>query len=294
MTMKRKIFLSLIAAAILTVTVFVFGGCGFRGFGTVYPNAGKYTAGDGEISGTVEKIDADWTSGKIILKTDGESTVRISEDIEGNDSDDAKVHWWLDGTTLRIQFMASGVAFGGVKKELTIILPESMILNEADFDTASADVTGVLNAKEVEIDTASGKVDVETPCKTEDIKIDTSSGNVNLKVSGKAGGISVDSSSGKIALEIADAEKLKVDTSSGDITAEFASVPGSCSIDSSSGSVTVKVPEDGDYTFDVDTASGDFESDISLKISDGKYVCGDGSSKISIDTSSGNIYVKKR
>jgi DUF4097 and DUF4098 domain-containing protein YvlB len=46
-------------------------------------------------------------------------------------------------------------------------------------------------------------------------------------------------------------------------------------------------------TIDFDTASGDFNSDISFKNEKKKYVCGSGANKVTIDTSSGDVEIKE-
>ena len=64
-------------------------------------------------------------------------------------------------------------------------------------------------------------------------------------------------------------------------------------LDASSGDVTLYLPKQSDVKIEVDTSSGDFESDISFSKSGDTYTLGSGDNTISIDTSSGDIYVKE-
>ena len=64
-------------------------------------------------------------------------------------------------------------------------------------------------------------------------------------------------------------------------------------IGTSSGSVELYMPENADFTLDVDTASGDISWDVPLKRDGDKYVSGNGSGMIEIDTSSGDVRIGK-
>ena len=64
-------------------------------------------------------------------------------------------------------------------------------------------------------------------------------------------------------------------------------------IDTASGKVTLQLPADSNFTLDMDTASGDFRSDLALKMDGKKYVCGNGKGMIKIDTASGDIFLKE-
>ena len=62
--------------------------------------------------------------------------------------------------------------------------------------------------------------------------------------------------------------------------------------ESTSGNVTLSLPEDTGFTAHLDTTSGDITYELPLEKKGDTYICGDGSSKINIDTTSGDIAIK--
>ena len=177
----------IIALLILFALAGSLSGCGRGlfgldlGFGNsfVYDHAGKYTAGDGEIDGTVKKLDIDWLSGSVSVVAGKGDSVLIQEAAGGIIDKDMRVHWWLDGTTLRVKFCASGLKpriYHG-KKDLTVTVPETLSLSAISVDSASAEVS-VLGASmdELSVDTASGAIRVDTDCGLESLRTDSASG----------------------------------------------------------------------------------------------------------------------
>ena len=107
--------------------------------------------------------------------------------------------------------------------------------------------------------------------------------------------LDIDSASGEIHINAGDKVKtVDIDTASGDVEAGFNKVPDSIKVDAASGNVTLRLPENANMTFDIDTASGGFESELPLSIKSGdKYVIGAGTSSAKIDTDSGDITIIK-
>ncbi|MBS7402051.1 MAG: hypothetical protein ACI3UZ_00955 [Oscillospiraceae bacterium] len=52
------------------------------------------------------------------------------------------------------------------------------------------------------------------------------------------------------------------------------------------------MPEKAGFSLNYDTVSGDFNSELSCTGKNGRYICGDGTGKYYIDTSSGDVYIK--
>ena len=212
----------IIALLILFALAGSLSGCGRGlfgldlGFGNsfVYDHAGKYTAGDGEIDGTVKKLDIDWLSGSVSVVTGNCDSVLIQEVTGGKIDKDMRVHWWLDGTTLRVKFCASGLKpriYHG-KKDLTVTVPETLSLSAISVDSASAEVS-VLGASmdELSVDTASGAIRVDTDCGLESLRTDSASGEQDIKVR-SAVSAELDAASGKISLTADTVRSLDIDT----------------------------------------------------------------------------------
>ena len=299
----------LVAAAVLAFTG-VFGAVAGR-----YENADRYTAGNAEITGTVRNLDIEWTSGKVIFAGHAGSTVALSERADGQIPADMQLRWWLDGDTLRVRFAKSGARtgrlfglFGSLSKELTLTLPEGIELGEVSVDTASASVEiGRLRAESVKMDSASGAIGV-TAQRVGSFRADTASGAVRFTAE-EAGDVRAETASGAISFDVRQAGTVRAESASGAIHAEFGSLD-SGELEAVSGSVTVKtgsfnslnvstvsgrvaanLPQEPGFTATVSTVSGRVENGLALQQSGNTYVCGDGSARVRISTTSGGIRI---
>lgn len=284
--MKRFLALVLLAAMLLSGT-----GCSCSG-SAVYANANSYTAGDAVVpANAVKAVVIDWASGDVILKN-GTGELHISE--SGGDSlaEKDRMHWWLDGDTLRIHYCASGhmTTVRSDQKCLTVELPDFVdldidiasgkvyaenLLNLGVFrlDTASggADISG-FTAKEARIDSASGALSFGGVTVTDAFNVDTASGALTVERL-FAGSVTVDSASGGVSLGLFDVGKVSIDTASGDVRLKLANVISGARIR-------------------FDPASGRFRSDLP-HTQDGKtYVIGLGVINVFVDTASGDLTVE--
>ena len=283
--LRNAIVLVVIAAALLAMTA-----CSGR---ISYANADKYSVGDASFDEPVEALDIDWASGSVTVTTHPGSEVLLTEKTDPTATDDMRVHWWLDGTTLRVRFAAPGVNLrltGWGQKELTIALPEGRKLSGAAISTASASVeAGKLQADSLAVSTASGNMDIL--CDAEEITLGSASGSISLEQTGTAALARIKSSSGKISVTGAEIAELNAKTSSGSVSCTLTGAVGKCAVQTASGSVGLRLPENAGYTVKVSTSSGDFQSELPMK-QDGKtYVYGDGSAEVSVKTSSGDIHI---
>ena len=259
-------------------------------------NADKYTAGNAEITGKVENLDIDWDSGKLNIIPGSGNTIILEESYEGELPEEKQMHWYLDGTTLRVVYDMSFGVSANTNKTLNVTVPENLIFNEVNFDVASADLNAEgLAATSADIDTASGDVNVSFTQSMKDVEIDTASGDVTIDTAQSLDQLDIDSASGEIHINAGDKiNTVDIDTASGDVEAGFNKVPDSIKIDAASGNVTLRLPKNADMTLDIDTASGDFESELPFSIKSGdKYVIGAGTSSAKIDTASGDITIIK-
>ena len=239
----------------------------------------------------MKKLDIDWLSGSVSVVAGNGDSVLIREAAGGKIDKDMRVHWWLDGTTLRVKFCASGLKpriYHG-KKDLTVTVPETLSLSAISVDSASAEVS-VLGASmdELSVDTASGAIRVDTDCGLESLRTDSASGEQDIKVR-SAVSAELDAASGKISLTADTVRNLDIDTASGDVLCRLRETPDDGSIDTASGKVAVVLPEDAAFTLKLSTASGKMNSDFAMKKSGSTYVCGSGDGRLHIDTASGAV-----
>lgn len=223
-----------------------------------YDDENLYTAGSGEIPANgITELSIDWISHNITVEYYDGDTISFSEPKQ-NDPDYA-LRYRVDGNELKIKFCKSGFKASNPKnKELTVRLPQGLILNELEIDCVSAtsNIKGI-SANSFDIDTVSGNINAEG--NFNDIDID---------------GVSADS---------------KIITHSA--LREFDS-------DTISGNCTVFVPADiGGFTIDCDTVSGevytnDFKvTNMKKTQGNGTYVYGNGSSEIKVNSVSGDFQI---
>ena len=310
--MKKTGFVAALAVMALLAVILV--GCGSR-LTMTYANEKQYSAGSGEVPASVRELDVDWSSGAVRVETYAGSTVRIAEHSSRSLPEELQVHWWLDGATLRIRFCASGQRLSlldAAKKELTVSLPQELALESLTVDTAAADVTvAEAYADVLRVSTASG--DMELSCAAKQIELNSASGSMALLVSGSCESLAAQSASGRIKAELDSVEMLKCGSASGSIEIDAAaadfvyaeSTSGKIvlaldklahegKVDSTSGKVTLQLPQDAGFTAKIRSNSGELHSDFAMKYDGESYVCGDGRTMLTIETTSGDIALRSR
>ena len=289
--MKKIKVIIVIAAALAAASAIC--GCGMVNFSQPYENSEKYTAGDASIKEKVENIVIDWTSGEISFTENGNDTVDVSEKISGTTKEEMRMRWFLDGTTLYIRYSAPKVklmSFGNIKKDLTVALPEGTELEKLKVDATSAVISAKdIKARDLNIDITSGSIDLG--CVSENVELESTSGTINAVCD--AGEIEIEATSGKIYLtQKGAADRIEMDVTSGKIEAS-AEKFNKMDISATSADIILTLPKDAGFTAEVDTTSGKFESDFAMKKNDDTYTAGDGSAKIRIDVTSGDVNIKE-
>ena len=298
------------AAMTALVMLGSLGSCMSVRIGNTYENAEKYTAGDREFSEKVSSIMIDWSSGSVNVEYQDSDKVSVTETCNKELKGSEQVHTWLDGETLRVQFCESGYIFkaDSVEKKLDIKIPKDSALTVLDldgascsytFDSISADCIDVdvssgdgkimsCTARTFDVDSSSGNLELTQKGSSDSIETDSSSGNVVITAE-TAGSVDCGSSSGKISITASEAKNIKASASSGSVTASLSAMPESIKISTSSGSVDLTLPENADFSADIDTATGGIDTGIPMKKKGDTYISGSGSNEIEIDTSSGDI-----
>jgi hypothetical protein len=164
------------------------------------------------------------------------------------------------------------------------------------IDTGSGSVEVLGMKGDLEIDTGSGGVRV-ADVEARDIGIDTGSGGVNA--SGLiAERIVIDTGSGGIDLLRSGARDVRLDTGSGSIEAELGTAIDRLVVDTGSGSVSLRLPENLGATLEIETGSGGIEVDFPVAITrrardELRGTIGDGRGRITIDTGSGSVRIRR-
>lgn len=310
----KKIVVFVMLAAIMLAAICGMTGCSY--FGSVtYTNSEKYSVGDAEITDKIENIEIDWPSGSVSVVSHSKDSFQVSEKAKDSISEDLRVHWWLEGTTLHVKFAASGASlrwFNTGHKELTLTVPEALSFDNVVIRAASAEIEAVnLAAETLSVSTASGNMDIN--CAANTISLNSASGDIQLDQKDKAGEVSIDtasgridanlsrvdtasfeSASGKIQVTAASVNSMSAKSTSGAVSCELEATPSECKLHAVSGEVTLNLPDDSDFTANISTTSGDFKSDFALKKDGSTYICGSGSAHIDIETTSGDVEIRKK
>ena len=307
MTRSRLMTILLVVCiAVLAVSaVVLFGGSA----GLRYANADKYTAGAAVMDGPVESLDIGWLDGCVNIKYHPEKTVEISETSKKNIPADMEVRWWLDGTTLRIQYSKAGTfQITGLEKVLTVTLPEGTALKKAEITGTSSDLyMEPTSAEEVRLSSTSGDVYAEVSARR--ISAGSTSGNVTVTQTGETETAELTSTSGNLIGRFAEVKTVKAGSTSGSILveaekagkAELSSTSGRIGTDiksfedlkihATSGSISATLPELPGLSGRVSTTSGSFETGLPLTKNGDTYSCGDGSMHFDISTTSGSVRI---
>ena len=277
-----------------------------------YSNADRYTAGDFTYDESkVKKVEIEWIAGSVKL-LNAKGTLSVSETCDKELSEELQMHWWIDGTTLKIKYCKSGEKislFDIDKKDLTIELPafadleikiasgyvqaEHMLdLGKLKLETASGGTDiKFLSAKEVKVEAASGKTVFGKVSVSGEFEVDTASGGLTVEEV-NANEVDVNSASGGITLGKITAEKLDIDNASGGVALGIQSV-SKVNIDSTSGGVKITLADkDAGAKIKFDAVSGNFNTALSVVNSGDLMTIGDGRINMEIKVVSGTVTVE--
>jgi DUF4097 and DUF4098 domain-containing protein YvlB len=183
---------------------------------------------------------------------------------------------------LRIDASSSPVNATGVKGSLSI-----------DVGSGSVQV-GQIDG-ELNVDTGSGEV------KASQIKgrlsIDTGSGDVTgTDLEGDE--VSIDTGSGEITLTTLRSPKVSLETGSGRVSADLQDAIHDLAVETGSGDIAIRAPATLGAEVEIETSSGDIETDFPLQVTrqgrdhlTGRI--GDGKGSIAIETGSGGVKLLK-
>ena len=163
-----------------------------------------------------------------------------------------------------------------------------------DVGSGPVRVTGAEG--EVNVDTGSGPVQV-TGFSGGELHIDTGSGGVTGSEL-KADGIHIDTGSGDIELTAAGAPTVVLETGSGSVGADLRGPVSELSVETGSGDISVRAPASLAAQVEIETASGEIETDFQLQVTrhSRDHVVGqigDGSGRVEIETGSGDVRLIK-
>ena len=300
---KIRFYSWLTAAAVLTL-ILVLGisgvsfGKGFRGcsgfnIGYSYPNADKYKVGNFTLEEEIDQLEVNWISGNVTVEvTEGNKV--YAEETEVSD-EDRKMRYLVENGKLTIQYQKSKLfSFGdwSKSKDLTVYIPKNMADNMrlVDIETVSADVDiSGFNSKSMSFETVSGEINMKD-LDTKTLDIEGVSGDV--RGNGVwANELNVEVVSGKLDLEGV-FEKADLEAVSGDLKIASDGIMEKVNADTVSGDIIVYIPEKNSFTAELDSVSGDLNTEFTVSGKKDKIVYGNGDAEFDFETVSGDVWIR--
>ena len=288
----KKIFAML---AVLALTAGMLSGCGFRpslGIGSFvtgesYPNEAAYQTGAFTYQADdVQSVEIYWRSGRVELVESDKAQLSVRES-GGELSEDAAMHYLLEDGTLKIRFCASNVRLRvhSNDKHLTVEVPKGADLS---VHTTSVGVKAdTLEQNSILISAHSGRTELGT-VNAESVWLSSSSGSI------RAGSLSArtlkgNTSSGSVRIDDLEADAADLETSSG-VDLGLSAV-SQLDVHTTSGRTVLRLAEGGG-TVAYTAGSGKLRTEQVFEQRGDLYVFGGGESRITVDSSSGNLEIR--
>jgi hypothetical protein len=204
-------------------------------------------------------------------------------------------------TTLDLKVAAGNVNADGTRSNLSLDVISAdvtlkgtrgnVVIDAASGGVDAQDVDGDLN-----IETGSGSVEL-LRVRANDLRVDTGSGMVRCE-NVTADEIDIDTGSGGVEIGNASARSVRVDVGSGSVDVALSREARDVYVDTGSGSVTLRVPESIGAEVDLETGSGDIDSDVPITIrgqarGELRGQIGKGTGRIKVSTGSGGIQIRR-
>ncbi len=303
------IFLTVFAAAMLISSEDFFREELSLELPEVFSGDQDFLPGGAEITQPVRDLEIDWASGQVIVRAYEGEGLRFSEGLSSKmgsytpdtqdippeyapDSDSALGYQVVNGT-LTIRAEQDTWSFLDINrspsKVLLVLVPQGE-LNRIEINNASALVKlEGLTVESAELDTASGDILLEN-CKVTALSVDSASGD--CEVTGEVKHFEIDTASGDAKLK-GSVEEVEMETASGDLLLTCENTPREISFSSASGYGDITLPENSEFTAELDTASGDLSvSDFTVRMEDGVCIVGSGEADYEFDTASGDVTIR--
>ena len=88
-------------------------------------SGGSFKGGNAVITDKIENLNINWTAGSVKIAYHAENTVTLEETASRAISDDDRLQWKVEGTTLQVQYNKPGIRLNTPAKNLVITLPKA-------------------------------------------------------------------------------------------------------------------------------------------------------------------------
>lgn len=201
-----------------------------------YDNGDRYKAGGASIGELVTRIDIGWVAGEVRIEAYDGDVITFREETTNELEEKRQLHYFLDGTTLYLQYAKSGITnttAGFGEKKLIVMIPKDNVY-DLDVETVSSDIY-------IDAQNDFNEVDIETV-------------------------------SGYSRININHSNTMDFETVSGNVSLSLYSCAAPCKIDSVSGNVELFVRKENGFVLECETVSGVFESEVAVQQTMGQYI----------------------
>ncbi len=248
----KKVF-KILTATMLAMAFFNVVGCKKSAQYDHYAHAEMYKTGGASFTvDQVREVEIDWLGGNVEIGQNASGEIHVQEETELTD-EEARMRYYLEGTTLKIQYCASGRRVRETEKNLHLSLPKGIAL---DIDCTSARVNALnsLEFSEFSFECTSGNLEAERIHCDREMEVETTSGSVEIWEL-TADEFSAKTSSGNISVEKLSARELEGDGKSGRLSFGFqTAIAGE--IESNGGDIKIKLMDGVGASILFDSAMG--------------------------------------
>jgi len=271
------------------------GNCSGFQIGYSYPNSGKYKVGNFTLEEEISQLEINWTAGNVTVEVTQGNQV-YAEETEVSD-DDRKMRYLVENGKLTIQYQKAKLfSFGGwsKSKDLTVYIPQDMAQNmkQMDIETVSAnmDIDG-FQSNRMDFETVSGEIHMKNLI-TKTLDIEGVSGDIKGNLM-QADELNAETVSGSVDLE-GSFRKADLEAVSGNLELGCDSVIEEVNAETVSGDITLYIPEKKGFSAELDSVSGDLNTDFSVTSKKDKVIYGDRGAEFDFETVSGDVWIRKR
>lgn len=317
---KRMLFLALL------IIVCLLAGCLPVAWVASYSDAERYQVGNFTYSAKdVDSVYVHWYEGEVQFVESKNEQLKVYESGEDLPAA-AQMHWYLNDGELRIEFCEANYAepIASVKKHLVVELPAGidLIVNDASADiifgshsfgeVAIYSISGritleSLTAEKADIGTISGKLQLGEIIAQKKVRFVTTSGPIDVQTL-SAKDMELSSVSGSVTVNsLTSTQNVNLQTTSGTITintlvtneAEILSGSGAVKMGVSRGKKVNVTTSGGAVEITLQNLGATVEGTLTKNnvkkpytLTNGKYVIGNGTCKIKLATSGGEVTVQ--
>ena len=219
--------------------------------------SGNYTYGSATVSAAqIDEVEIEWVSGDITITEDNNDQISFTETSNRDLKGDEQLGYRIEGRKLVIVQTTKSYWFGSApSKDLQLTLPPMLYALTLEAVSADVTMTGSFTIHEVDMETVSGRLDVnELSCN--ELSMESVSGRMDLTV-------------GKTA-------------------------PKQIDVSAVSANVTIYWPESEGFTAEMEAVSGNTYSEFSTLSHGDSIVYGNGACEIDYESVSGDLNILKK